>query len=132
MKLEGGCQCAAVRYTVEGEPKHVALCHCSDCRKSAGAPVMAWAAYDADAFTLVAGTPVAYSSNGDAQRHFCGTCGSGLYYINEVVLPGLVDVQIASLDDPDALVPQAHIQVAERIDWMHGLDSLPDFQRYPG
>lgn len=132
MTLEGGCQCGAVRYAVEGQPAHVALCHCADCRKSSGAPVTAWAAYPAADFSLLAGAPAAYSSNGSSVRHFCPTCGTGLYFVNEVVLPGLVDIQVATLDDPDALPPQVHIQTAERVGWMDGADALPAFARYPG
>lgn len=132
MKLEGGCHCGAVRYSVEGEPKHVALCHCSDCRKSSGAPVVGWAAYTGPEFTLIAGSPTAYNSSGAAMRHFCPTCGSGVYYINEEVLPGLVDIQIGSLDNPDALQPQAQIQVAERIGWMKDIAALHEFERFPG
>ena len=45
MTEAGGCHCGAVRYEVEGTPQHVALCHCKDCRKSAGAPMVAWAAF---------------------------------------------------------------------------------------
>ena len=43
MEHEGGCHCGAVRYriSVNGPPMHVALCHCSDCRKSSGAPMVA-------------------------------------------------------------------------------------------
>ncbi len=132
MKLEGGCQCGAVRYNVQGEPQHVALCHCSDCRKSAGAPVVAWAAFATPDFALTSGTPTAYNSSGAAFRHFCPTCGSGVYYVNEEVLPGLVDIQVATLDDPDALKPQAQIQVAERVGWMESASDLPEFARYPG
>jgi hypothetical protein len=132
MKLEGGCHCGTVRYSVEGEPKHVALCHCTDCRKSSGAPTVAWAAYSAPEFALTSGVPSAYNSSGAAMRHFCPTCGSGLYYINEEVLPGLVDIQVATLDDPSALAPQAQIQVAERIGWMKDIAGLHEFERYPG
>ncbi|WP_404480399.1 GFA family protein [Novosphingobium sp. BL-52-GroH] len=132
MKLEGGCHCGAVRYTVEGQPQHVALCHCGDCRKSSGAPTVAWAAFNSPDFTLTAGSPSVYNSSGTAMRHFCPTCGSGLYYVNEANLPGLVDIQVATLDDPDALPPQAQIQVAERIGWMKDIAGLHEFERYPG
>ncbi|PNU02708.1 GFA family protein [Novosphingobium guangzhouense] len=132
MKFDGGCQCGAVRYCVEGEPQHVSFCHCTDCQKSSGAPTVAWAAFAADDFVVTAGQASSYSSNGDAIRHFCPTCGSGLYYINEAVLPGLVDIQVATLDTPDALQPQAHIQTAERIGWMAQATGLPEFERYPG
>jgi hypothetical protein len=132
MALEGGCLCGAVRYSVQGEPEHVALCHCSDCRKASGAPVTGWAAFAKDDFALKSGSPASYSSNGNAVRHFCRTCGSGLYYVNEAVLPGLVDIQVATLDDPDAMAPQVHIQVAERVGWMASAQDLPHFDRYPG
>lgn len=132
MSLEGGCQCGAVRYRVEGEAAHSAFCHCSDCRKSSGAPVMVWSAFPADSFSVTAGEAKTYSSNGTAMRHFCAGCGTGLWYVNEQALPGLVDIQAATLDDPEALPPQAHIQVAEELSWMKSAHHLPHFDRYPG
>jgi hypothetical protein len=48
MEHAGGCQCGAVRYAVEGDPLHHAVCHCADCRASAGAPMVAWLAVKED------------------------------------------------------------------------------------
>lgn len=131
MSHQGGCQCGAVRYEVSGEPQHVALCHCNDCRKSSGAPMVAWAAFTDAQFKLIEGEPVTFNSSGSAMRSFCPTCGSGLYYRNAEFLPGIVDIQSATLDDPDALPPSAHIQVAERLGWMETAHSLPSFDRFP-
>lgn len=131
MTYQGGCQCGAVRYEVSGEPQHVALCHCNDCRKSSGAPMVAWAAFTDAQFKLVKGEPVTFNSSGSAMRSFCPKCGSGLYYRNAEFLPGIVDIQSATLDDPDALPPSAHIQVAERLGWMETAHSLPSFDRFP-
>lgn len=132
MALQGGCQCGAVRYEVNGTPQHVGLCHCSDCRKSAGAPMVSWAAFAEAEFTLVQGHLTTFNSSGSAMRSFCPKCGTGIAYRNEEYLPGIVDIQSATLDDPDALPAGAHIQVAERIGWMAEAHSLPEFQRYPG
>lgn len=132
MTHQGGCHCGAVRYEVAGEPQHVALCHCSDCRKSSGAPMVAWAAFTEEQFKLVEGEPVTFNSSGAAMRSFCPKCGSGLYYRNAEFLPGIVDIQSATLDDPEALPPGAHIQTAERIGWMETAHSLPAFERFPG
>lgn len=132
MAHQGGCHCGAVRYEVNGVPQHVALCHCSDCRKSSGAPMVAWAAFTEDQFRLVEGEPVTFNSSGTAMRSFCAQCGTGLYYRNAEILPGIVDIQSATLDEPDALPPAIHIQVAERIGWMADAHSLPMFERYPG
>jgi hypothetical protein len=132
MTLQGGCQCGAVRYEVKGMPQHVALCHCSDCRKSAGAPMVAWAAFAEAEFALLQGELTTFNSSGSAMRSFCSKCGTGIAYRNEEFLPGIVDIQSATLDDPDALPAGAHIQVAERIGWMAEAHRLPEFQRYPG
>ena len=132
MTHQGGCHCGAVRYEVSGDPQHVALCHCSDCRKSSGAPMVAWAAFTEEQFKLIEGDPVTFNSSGSAMRSFCPKCGSGLYYRNAEFLPGIVDIQSATLDDPDALPPGAHIQTAERLGWMNSAHSLPEFERVPG
>lgn len=132
MTHQGGCHCGAVRYEVAGEPQHVALCHCSDCRKSSGAPMVAWAAFTEDQFKLIEGEPVTFNSSGSAMRSFCPKCGSRLYYRNAEFLPGIVDIQSATLDNPEALPPGAHIQTAERLGWMETAHSLPAFERFPG
>ena len=129
--LEGGCHCRAVRYRITGETVYVALCHCSDCRRHSGAPVVTWAAVKAEQLE-VEGKLTTYASSEHGQRQFCPACGTGLFYRNEKVLPGLVDIQAGTLDDPAALEPTIHVQTAERLDYITRLDALPAFERYPG
>ena len=131
MTRSGQCLCGAIRYQLSGEPKSVALCHCSDCRRSAGAPMVAWAMFPEAALTLTQGTPKTINSSGTAMRSFCADCGSGLFYRNEKNLPGIVDVQSGTLDDPNALPPAVQVQTAERLGWMKQFQDLPEFERYP-
>ena len=130
--LTGGCHCGAIRYEVEGEPIHSALCHCTDCHRHAGAPMVSWTLFGNDHFRVTKGEAKVYESSGHGRRHFCPACGTGLFYTNDAVFPGQTDVQSATLDDPAALPPGAQIQTAERIAWMTDLDKLPQFARYPG
>ena len=132
MVISGGCHCGRIRYAVEGEALTHALCHCSDCRKSAGAPMVAWATFADDEFALLQGDLTTFNSSGTAMRSFCPKCGTGIAYRNDEYLPGIIDIQSATLDDPDTLPAGAHIQVAERIGWMAEAHSLPEFQRFPG
>lgn len=127
----GGCHCGAVRYDMPAETIHRALCHCSDCRRHAGAPMVAWGLVAKDELK-VEGQTTEYASSECGRRHFCPACGTALFYTNDQIFPGQVDVQIATLDDPDAIVPVAQIQVADRIGWMSRLGEMPEFQRYPG
>jgi hypothetical protein len=131
MATSGGCHCGAIRYEAEGEALTHALCHCTDCRRHAGAPMVGWTMYKIDAVEVIKGTPKVYASSEHGRRHFCGNCGTGLFYTNEKILPGIIDVQSATYDNPDAVPARAHIQVAERIGWMERAHELPTFERYP-
>ena len=122
MTYSGRCQCGAICYQLAGEPKQVSLCHCADCRRSSGAPVMAWAEYAEDDVTLSQGAPKTINSSDAAMRSFCPDCGTGLFYRNQELLPGLVEVQLATLDDAGKLAalrsvspPCPHVAVARRI-----------------
>ena len=126
-----GCHCKAIRYRIDGEAITHALCHCTDCRRHAGAPMVGWTMYLAAAVNIIKGQPKVYISSVNGRRHFCGDCGTGIFYFNEQILPGLIDIQSATYDNPDAVPPQAHIQVAERIGWMKNAHNLPEFERYP-
>ena len=77
------------------------------------------------------GAPKIYASSEHGRRHFCGNCGTGLFYFNDVNLPGLIDIQSGTYDDPDTIPAQAHIQTAERISWMADAHKLPSFERFP-
>ena len=128
--LTGRCHCGAITYEMASEVLHSALCHCSDCRRHAGAPMVGWAMVPAGQVTI-SGEPTVYASSEHGRRHFCGQCGTGLFYVNEQMLPGMIDVQTGTLDTPEALPPQAHIQVAERVAWMAEAHELQRFERYP-
>ncbi len=128
----GRCHCGAVRYSIDGEMHHNAVCHCSDCRRSSGAVMVPWAAFAKEGLRIDAGEPRVYRSSENGERHFCGACGTGLFYFNEVMLPGIVDIQAVTFDDAEAWPPQAHIQMADCLPWESSLDSLPKFDRLPG
>ena len=131
MAQTGGCHCGAISYEVSGDPEYHALCHCTDCRRASGAPAVAWALFPQGAVE-VSGSPKIHASSPDVRRLFCGACGSGLFYLNEVTFPGKIDVQTATLDNPDAFPLQLHVQTADRIGWMANAHTLPQFERYPG
>lgn len=129
--LKGGCRCGAVRYELSGEVAHHAICHCTDCRRSAGAAAVSWICIPASGLTY-AGEVTSYDSSPGVERQFCPICGTGLFYYNEAVLPGMVDIQSATLDDASDHAPQAHIQMAEALPWEATAHTLPRFERYPG
>ena len=131
MRISGGCHCGAIRYEVNGDLIGHALCHCTDCRRHAGAPMVGWAMFPADAVKVTQGEPKIYASSEHGRRHFCAGCGTGLFYVNDANLPGILDLQSGTFDNPDVVPVVAHIQIAERIGWMERAHELPVFERFP-
>ena len=131
--ITGGCRCGEIRYEADGDAiAHHALCHCRDCQMASGAPMVAWIAFKEADFRLTKGEPANFTGGGDSIRQFCRNCGTPLFFFNAKMLPGIVDIQTVTLDNPDVYAPQAQIQVAERRAWMNKLDDLPEFERFPG
>jgi len=131
MTITGGCHCGAIRYEATGEALTHALCHCTDCRRHAGAPMVGWTMYMQEGVRVTKGATKTYCSSEHGRRQFCPDCGTGLFYTNSVVLPGIIDIQSATYDDPDLVPACLHIQVAERLRWMEHAHELPAFERYP-
>ena len=52
--------------------------------------------------------------------------------MNAEMLPGITDIQTATLDDVESFAPGVQIQTADRIEWMETAHELPQFERYPG
>ena len=121
---EGGCLCGALRYRIELEPSESGYCHCTLCRRSTGAAVLAWATVSLTGFRMIKGEAAAYASSDHGLRWFCSTCGTQLLY-RESEAPSVVDINLGSLDDPEAIVPRCHIYEADRLTWFDTADNLP-------
>jgi hypothetical protein len=37
---EGGCQCGAIRYSIDKQPRLTFACHCTDCQSRSGSEVV--------------------------------------------------------------------------------------------
>lgn len=122
---EGGCLCGTVRYRVEGDPTRTNYCHCRMCQRNAGAPVVAWATWPLAAFAIVAGEPGAYRSSERAQRLFCRSCGTPLFWQRVAPPSDSIDIAAASLDEPGTVVPTDHIWTESQLPWFDVRDDLP-------
>jgi hypothetical protein len=124
--LEGGCLCGHVRYEAGGAPFHSTVCHCSMCRRAAGAPMVAWFTVPRAEFRLVLGAPARFASSDRATRTFCPRCGTPLTFEADEY-PDEIDVTTASLDDPEAMPPRDHTHTETRLRWVRLADGLPTY-----
>ena len=129
-KLEGGCQCGAVRYEVTGDPVMTAICHCSMCRRANAAPVVAWAMFEESQVSFTQTSPKLYASSEEGQRGFCETCGTQISFV-ATYIPGLIDLTIGSMDQPDSITPQFHYWHSKHLAWVEFADTLPRHAEFP-
>jgi hypothetical protein len=98
---------------------------------SSGALMTAWAGFAENQLTVTQGTPKTINKMGANIRSFCADCGTELFYRNADFLPGIVQIQSATLADPNAVPPDAQIQMAERIGGIKNIHERPAFERFP-
>jgi hypothetical protein len=119
--VTGHCLCGAVHITITAMQREVDVCHCAMCQRWGGA-FYAGVKGDAVAVTGEDSITVHQSSNW-AERAFCGTCGSNLWYRffpsgNRTFLAGLFDL-------PPGFGIEQQIFVDEKPDWYDLLQASP-------
>jgi hypothetical protein len=116
----GGCQCGAVRFSVDGALGRPTICHCRMCQKAFGsffgpfvtAPALRW----------TRGAPKYFQSSNRVRRGFCADCGTPLTYEAD---KGPPEVAIGAFDDPAALRPVLQLAVEARLPWLGEMADLP-------
>lgn len=126
----GHCLCKNIHYEINAQPLMTALCHCNDCRRASAAAAVGWALFSEASFKITQGELKSYASSAEAQRHFCPNCGSQIAYTASF-LPGMIDVTLGSLSDPNALPPSLHMWHASKLHWLNTSDELPRHDGLP-
>ena len=133
-KVEGGCLCGKVRYTIDAEPAFIGVCHCTDCQKFTGSAFSTVIAVPPSSLK-VTGTLKTFTKAGDTgkpiHRRFCPECGSGI--VDEAVaLPDMVMVNVGTLDDPSWVKPGAEVYCDSAQPWVQLGGSQHRFAKMPG
>jgi hypothetical protein len=112
---QGSCLCGSVAYEVDGELRNVIGCHCTQCRKTTGHFMAATAARHGD-FRITREEGLAwYRSSDKAQRGFCRTCGSTLFWQRDG--GDYIAIAAGTLDGPTGIRIKGHIFCADKGDY---------------
>jgi len=127
---KGHCLCGAVSYTVTGELRPVMYCHCEQCRRTTGHYVAATACAPEQLHLVGEENIRWYRSSPTAERGFCGTCGSNLFWRPEHGKHW--SIWAGSVDRPTGLKASSHIYVHMKSDYYELTDGLPQYNEdYP-
>lgn len=131
---EGGCQCGAVRYRVEGEPIAVGVCHCTECQRQSGSAFGMSLIVRKKAFQLLCGDLKLFNRTAASGRlvacAFCPECGTRIYH-EPRYLEGVLNVKPGTLDDTSFLQPTVQVWTMRRHPWVGLPSDIPSFEGQP-
>jgi hypothetical protein len=113
MPESGGCLCGAVRFTAESVEHHHHACHCGMCRRWAGGSGFLGAAAHDIVFEGEAQLG-RYASSSWAERGFCRTCGTTLFYF--LVPTQTYTISVGTFDDQRPFVLALEIFIDRKPD----------------
>lgn len=112
--LIGKCLCGAVTVSATPERPSLSVCHCDMCRAWSSSMFMA---FQAMAGTVEATGPVkTFTSSDWAERAFCSTCGSPLWY--RITAPGPMhgqhQVAAGLFDNAGGMMPRLEVYIDKK------------------
>ncbi len=132
IKRKGRCSCGDVVYVLYNDFMFVHTCHCNLCRKITGSAFIINGMIEGSNFNLKKGSLENFiGPSGSGKKHNikrCKKCGDPIvsYFGNT---EHLAVVKIGSLDRPENVLPQAHIFVSEKLEWVELKDTIPKYDR---
>jgi len=126
----GTCLCGAVTYDVNGPLRDVIECHCETCRRMSGGLWHGSAAM-ADDIEIhdQEGALTWYRSSKQAQRGFCNTCGSTLFYRRDG--GDRISIAAGSLNKPTGIKIGVRIFTDSAADYGTWQSDVPTFETWP-
>jgi hypothetical protein len=125
MLREATCLCGQLVLRCTGEPVIISLCHCLDCQRRTGSVFGIGAFFAKELVTIGTGSSTQFRRAADSgagvTSHFCGRCGSTVWWEAER-LPSMIGVAVGAFADPDFAAPKQATWDSRRHRWLH----LPD------
>jgi len=133
-QITGGCLCGKVRYSADGEPAFVGVCHCRNCQKETGSAFCTVVGIPQTALSMQ-GDLTTFNDKGDSGktlfRRFCPICGSTVMEQAEA-MPDLVMLTVGTLDDPSWVRPTMEIYCDSAQPWVQLGGEMRRFAKMPG
>jgi len=132
-KMDGGCLCGKVRYSVATEPVLTAVCHCTHCQKQTGASFSVIVGVSSEALSIT-GALKTFEDTGDSgkpvHRSFCPSCGSPIKSDVDAV-PGMSFIKAGTLYDASWLEPTMEIWCRSAQAWVSRKGETRKFAKGP-
>lgn len=125
-QFKGGCLCGAIEFAFQPPSLWCAHCHCTLCRRAHGAAFVTWVGVDKARFNFLKQDSLKwYRSSQEAERGFCTTCGSSLFFRSRR-WPTEIHIARANVAGELDIEPAVHVSYgARQVPWFQFEDRLP-------
>lgn len=114
----GQCLCGAVSFTARNVPDTVGICHCEMCRRWTGSALIEVSVAEEDVTWKGTNHIATWQGSSWAERAWCRTCGSGLYFrfTGEGEFGGKYDIPLGIFNNPNGFTISHEIFVDHKPD----------------
>ncbi|MEO6172242.1 MAG: GFA family protein [Arenimonas sp.] len=124
---KGSCLCGAISFEVSGELPPPDACHCKQCRKQSGHFFVS-TDVASNALVIQGEDKITwFRSSEKVRRGFCSICGSSLFW--DPIHHDKIAIAMGAFDTPTETTLAMHIFVADKGDYYHISDGLPQHQQ---
>ncbi len=122
---EGGCFCGTRRCAFT-DVVDAGYCHCLICRRSSGAPIIAWVNTPRAGFRASGGKPRFVVTSAEFRRACCPDCGTIMWTESiDAQRWDMISVHHGTIDRALDIEPSIHLCHADRLPWLRIDDRLP-------
>jgi hypothetical protein len=129
-----GCHCGQLQLICTGEPSKISMCHCLDCQRRTGSSFSVAVLYERPQVKIIQGASLTFerqsASGFPVTFHFCGQCGSNLYW-EPARLPQLIGVAIGAFADPGFPAPNQSVWTRDKHAWLDLPEEMATFEVNP-
>jgi hypothetical protein len=135
------CGCGRLQVRVRGQAQVVAVCHCDFCQKHTGSVFRVSSWFADDQVLEIIGDPKVYngleidgvgldgSDEVGTSYHFCGTCGSTVYWLTDL-MTGSHGIAVGSFVDPGFTPPTVENYTRLRHHWVAPVQNAASFEQF--
>ena len=127
MPLIASCHCGATKIQAP-VPTSATECNCTYCARTGAV----WAYYKPGEMQMLSqeGEATYSASEAGNLHHFCGRCGSNVWWEPQR-MPDLVGVAVGAFADPEFPPPQQAVFARDRHVWVELPEDVPEFPASP-
>ncbi|MGB7286966.1 MAG: GFA family protein [Salaquimonas sp.] len=124
----GNCRCGGIKIVARGEIVLSVYCHCDDCRRAVGAPILASVGFLKDNVDWLSDKSLKRHTIGTATRVFCSECGTPVAQEHESAADNIF-FNTGFMDNPQDYPPTYHTFAGQQLAWLKLSDDLPRVEK---